>query len=150
MKSEYLLEGAITTDVITDLMLKMAEKTDCGGHSAFFGQVRADKIDSRRVKAIEYSAYESMVKAEADKIREEILVDFGDARSVEIVHSHGVVRAGELSLFVLVSAGHRQHAIEACSRCVELIKERLPVWKKEIFDDESHIWKDNSSGQTAS
>jgi len=150
MKSQYLIEGPITIEVIADFMGKMAEKTDCGGHSAFYGQVRSDESDGRRVKAIEYSAYEAMVKGEADKIKDEVMVDFSDARSVEIVHSTGVVKAGELSLFVLVSAGHRQHAIEACSRCVELIKERLPVWKKEMYDDESHFWKENNPGQTGS
>jgi molybdopterin synthase catalytic subunit len=46
-------------------------------------------------------------------------------------------------LFILVSAGHRQQAIKACAKTVELIKERLPVWKKEIFEDDSHIWRQN-------
>jgi len=52
--------------------------------------------------------------------------------------------AGEASLFVLVSAGHRHHAIDACSRAVEMIKATLPVWKKEIFEDNSAMWKENS------
>ena len=117
--------------------------TDSGGHSVFLGQVRADEINGKKVKAIEYSAYEGMVKIEADKIKETILSEFEDARSVDIVHSTGIVKAGEISLFVLVSAGHRNQAIEACSKAVELIKENLPVWKKEIFDDDSHEWKQN-------
>jgi len=44
-------------------------------------------------------------------------------------------------LLVAVSGGHRQQAMEACSKTVELIKERLPVWKKELFGDNSHLWK---------
>ena len=60
------------------------------------------------------------------------------SRSIEIIHSTGIVNAGEISLLVLVSAGHRQQAMQACSKAVELIKERLPVWKKEIYDDDSH------------
>ena len=39
----------------------MVKDTDAGGHSLFLGQVRADEMDGRRVKAIEYSAYEAMV-----------------------------------------------------------------------------------------
>ena len=105
--------------------------------------MRADEIDGKCVKAIEYSAYDAMVNAEADKIKKIILSEFSDAKMVEIVHSTGVVKAGEVSLFVMVSAGHRHHAIEACSKTVELVKERLPVWKKEIFNDDSHSWKEN-------
>ena len=141
MMTNYLINGPITQNVITHLMEKMTEKTDTGGHSVFLGQVRADEINGKRVKAIEYSAYEGMVKIEAEKIKEKVLSEFSDVKSIDIVHSTGIVKAGEISLFVLVSAGHRHQAIEACSKTVELIKEKLPVWKKEIFDDDSHKWK---------
>jgi molybdopterin synthase catalytic subunit len=150
MKTKCLIDGPITANIISDLIGKISEKKDSGGHSAFFGQVRADETGGKKVLAIEYSAYESMVQAEAEEIKKEILSEFKDARSVDILHSTGVVKAGELSLFVLVSAGHRQHAIQACSKGVELIKQRLPVWKKEIFDDESHQWKENHPDQIGS
>jgi molybdopterin synthase catalytic subunit len=144
----YLIEGPVTPEIISEKMAAMAVRTDCGGHSAFMGQVRADNMDGKIVKAIDYSAYESMVRIEAEQIKAEILAEFEDAKSIEIIHSTGMVRAGEISLFVLISAGHRQHAIEACSKSVELIKERLPVWKKEIFDDDSHAWRENSPYQS--
>jgi len=51
---------------------------------------------------------------------------------------------GEASLFVLVSAEHRHHAIDACSRVGRNDKATLPVWKKEIFEDNSAMWKENS------
>ncbi len=143
MGINYLLEGPIKQDVISFFMEKMSERTNTGGHSIFLGQVRADEIGGKKVIAIEYSAYEGMVKTEGDKIKETILSDFSDVRSIEIVHSTGIVKAGEISLFVLVSAGHRQQANQACTRAVDLIKESLPVWKKEIFDDKSHSWKQN-------
>ena len=141
MVMNYLIIGPITQKVISQLMEKMGGKTDSGGHSLFLGQVRADEINRKKVKAIEYSAYEGMVKAEADKIKETILSEFADTKTIDIVHSTGIVKAGEFSLFVLVSAGHRHQAIQACSKTVELIKEKLPVWKKEIFDDDSYEWK---------
>ncbi|MCX6325612.1 MAG: molybdenum cofactor biosynthesis protein MoaE [Bacteroidia bacterium] len=137
----YLINGPVTQNIMAHFMEKMGEKTDSGGHSVFLGQVRADEINGKKVKAIEYSAYGAMVKVEADKIKETILLQFGDVRSIDIVHSTGIVKAGEISLFVLVSAGHRHQAIQACSKAVELIKEKLPVWKKEIFEDDSHEWK---------
>ena len=141
MKPGYLINGPITPDVITSLMEKISERTDTGGHSVFLGQVRADYENDKKVKAIDYSAYDGMVKVEAEKIKEIILAEFADVKSIEIIHSTGIVKAGEISLLVLVSAGHRHHAIMACSKAVELIKEKLPVWKREIFDDDSHLWK---------
>jgi len=147
-KMNYLTEGAVSPGLISEMMETIAVRTDCGGHSAFIGQVRADNIDGKIVKAIDYSAYESMVRTEAEQIKAEILAEFDDARSIVIIHSTGTVRAGEISLFVLVSAGHRRQAIEACSKSVELIKERLPVWKKEIFDDDSHVWRENNPYQS--
>jgi molybdopterin synthase catalytic subunit len=107
----------------------------------FLGQVRADEINGKKVRAIEYSAYAELVDLEAEKIKNIILSEFSDVKSVDIVHSAGVVNAGEISLLVFVSAGHRHQAILACSKTVELIKENLPVWKKEIFEDNSHLWK---------
>ena len=71
-----------------------------------------------------------MVKVEADKIKETVLTEFADARTIDIIHSTGVVKAGEISLFVIVSAGHRQHAIKACSKAVELIKEKFRCGKR--------------------
>jgi molybdopterin synthase catalytic subunit len=135
------MKGPITQKVISCFLEKLGEKTDSGGHSVFLGQVRTDEINGKKVKAIEYSAYEEMVVVEADKIKATILSEFEDAKSIDIVHSTGIVKAGEISLFVLVSAGHRHQAINACNKTVELIKEKLPVWKKEIFDDGSHKWK---------
>jgi len=144
MSYNILVPGPITQDLIIACIDEISKRTDTGGHSCFIGQVRADNISGKRVMAIEYSAYKKMVKSEADQIIKMIRSEFKDVKSILILHSLGVVRAGEISLFVLVSAGHRQHAIQACSKTVEMIKEKLPVWKKEIFEDNSHEWKQNN------
>jgi molybdopterin synthase catalytic subunit len=145
MVSNYLIKGPVTQEHISNLIEQARKRTDSGAQSVFIGQVRADEINGKKVEAIEYSAYEAMVKVETDKIKEVIYSEFGDVKSVEIVHSTGIVKAGEISLFILVSAGHRHQAIQACSKTVELIKQKLPVWKKEIFDNNSYEWKQNSS-----
>ena len=141
MQKNYLISGPVSGSILTDILDKMNENTDAGGHSFFLGQVRADKVDGKKVIAIEYSAYESMVKDEADKIVRLVLAEFDDIKSIDIIHSTGTVKAGEISLLVSVSAGHRKQAIEACSKAVEMIKLRLPVWKKEVYADNSHTWK---------
>ena len=150
METKYLIEGPITQKVISKLLAKTGERSDTGGHSVFIGQVRADEVNGKKVKSIEYSAYKEMVKIEADKIKNAVFMEFTDVKSIDFLHSTGIVHAGKISLFVLVSAGHRRQSIEACSKTVEFIKEKLPVWKKEIFDDKSHKWKQNDSAQTGS
>jgi molybdopterin synthase catalytic subunit len=141
MDISYLIKGPVSQKLISQYIENAGFKTDCGGHSIFLGQVRADEINGKKVKAIEYSVYEELVKAEAEKIKKTIFMEFEDVRSIVIIHSTGIVKAGEISLFVLVSAGHRHQALQACSKTVELIKEDLPVWKKEIFEDDSYHWK---------
>lgn len=143
MSENYLIEGPITSFILSPYLESLTFRTDTGGHSFFLGQVRADLFNGKKVIAIEYSAYESMVKAEADSIKSRILSEFNDVKSITIIHSTGLVKAGEISLAVIISAGHRQQAIQACSMTVELIKQKLPVWKKEIFEDHSHSWKEN-------
>jgi molybdopterin synthase catalytic subunit len=141
METNHLTEGPVSQKLILQLLEKMNGNKEAGGHSVFLGQVRADTINGKTVKAIEYSAYIELVDVEAEKIRKALLSEFNDVDSIDIIHSTGIVNAGEISLLVLVSAGHRVQAIQACSKAVELIKSNLPVWKKEIYEDNSHTWK---------
>ncbi len=133
MKNRYLVGGPITPVLISELMTLGDDDAGTGAVSVFIGKVRDDEVDGKRVKAIEYSAYEEMAVREADGIAATVRSAFSDVRSVIIVHSLGVVRAGETSLFIMVSAGHRDHATRACRHTLEMVKEKLPVWKKELF-----------------
>jgi molybdopterin synthase catalytic subunit len=141
--TEYLTNGPISAKRIAGEIKKHSANKNMGGHSIFLGQVRDDETNGLKVMGIEYSAYENMIKEESKKMKKIITDEFSDVISVTIIHSTGFVSAGEISLFVLVSAGHRDHAIRACRQVVEMIKERLPIWKKEIFEDRSHIWQEN-------
>lgn len=141
MQRNFLTEGPVTHEIIGSLLDKIAERSDAGGQSVFLGRVRADNIKGKIVRAIDYSAYEGMVTEVGDKIVKTVMEESDDVKSINIVHSTGTVKAGEISLLVIVSAGHRKQAMEACSKIVELIKERLPVWKKEVYEDDSYTWK---------
>jgi molybdopterin synthase catalytic subunit len=135
-----LVTGPLPHSLAGEIMLRDGASDSTGGISVFAGQVRADVVEGRTVKAIEYSAYENMVGSEVESIRSLVMTAFSDVKTVTIIHSTGVVRAGELSLLVVVTAGHRDQAMRACTHTVELVKQRLPVWKKELFDDASHRW----------
>jgi molybdopterin synthase catalytic subunit len=133
MKNDCLVVGPITPLRISELMTSGNNDPGAGAVSVFIGKVRNDEVDGKRVMALEYSAYEEMAVKEADEIISTIKLAFSDVRTVIIVHSTGIVKAGETSLFIMVTSGHRDHATRACRHTLELVKEKLPVWKKEIF-----------------
>jgi molybdopterin synthase catalytic subunit len=137
------VQGAILPTFIADSIAKHQSKTNIGGHNIFLGQVRADTIESKQVIAITYTAYEEMALEKMDEIREAIFEKY-DLVCMHIYHSLGYVAVGEICLFVFTSSKHRKMAIDACTETVERIKAELPVWGKEIFDNETHQWKQNN------
>ena len=76
-------------------------------------------------------------------LREELFSKF-KLSCMHVYHSLGRVHSGEINLFVFVSSKHRKDATDACSELVEMIKTKLPIWGKEIFEDEKYVWKVNS------
>ncbi len=137
------VEGAITPEFIANSIAKHQTKTGIGAHDIFLGQVRADVIDGKEVKAIDYSAYESMANQKFHEIREATFEKF-DLSCMHIYHSLGRVEAGEICLFVFVSSPHRKVVFEALQYVVEEIKAQVPVFGKEVLDDESYQWKVNT------
>ena len=133
MKNRYLVVGPIAPLLISELITLGNDDASAGAVSVFIGKVRDDEVSGRRVSAIEYSAYNDMAEKEAGEIVNTVKAAFSDVRKVVIVHSTGVVKAGEASLFIMVTAGHRDHATRACRHTLEMVKERLPLWKKELY-----------------
>lgn len=136
------IEGAISPDKIATSIAHHQVKTNIGAHDIFLGQVRADDIAGKIVKAIDYSTYVEMANQEFHNIRETAFNKF-DITCMHIYHSKGIVKAGEICLFVFTSSAHRKEAMDACRFIVEEIKTKVPVFGKEIFEDESHQWKTN-------
>ena len=137
------IQGAISPDFIGQAIANHQVKTHIGAHDIFLGQVRADLIDNREVVAIEYSAYESMANKEFHQIREAAFEQF-DLSCLHIYHSIGVVKTGEICLFVFASSPHRKVVFQALQYVVEEIKNKVPVFGKELFEDDSYNWKVNT------
>ena len=142
-KHKIFIEGAISPQFIADSIAKHSTKKNIGAHDIFLGQVRSDLINGKEVKAIDYTTYQEMAEDVLHGIREETFTKF-DLTCMHIYHSLGKVNAGEISLFVFVSSVHRKMAFDACREIVERIKKEVPVWGKEIFEDESYEWKQNT------
>ncbi|MEW6470171.1 MAG: molybdenum cofactor biosynthesis protein MoaE [Bacteroidota bacterium] len=141
-KHKVFMQGPVSPAFIAESIAKHSVKTNIGAHDIFLGQVRNDVINGKEVKAIAYSAYEEMADEAVYRIREDAFEKY-DLTCMHIYHSLGLVRAGEISLFVFVSSAHRGAAFDACREIVERIKKEVPVWGKEIFEDESYSWKQN-------
>ena len=137
------VEGPIDAQFIADSISKPSTKKSIGAHSIFLGQVRNDRIDEKEVMAIEYTAYTDMANERMAEIREELFSKYA-LTCMHIYHSLGMVKSGELSLFVFTSSAHRNAAIDACEEIVERIKKELPIWGKELFD-EGYVWKSSNN-----
>ena len=101
-----------------------------GGIGTFLGCAR-DFSEGREVSEISFDAYGPMALSEMNALRTEAIEKFGllDAR---IVHRIGAVRGGDNIVFIAAGAEHRAPALEACRWLIDELKERVPIWKKEV------------------
>ena len=142
-RKKIFVEGAISSQFIGESIAKHSTKTSIGAHQIFLGQIRADIIEGKKTKAIDFTTYQEMAEEEYYQLREELFLKY-DLTCMHVYHSLGMVNAGEINLFIFVSSKHRRQSIDACAELVEMIKKRLPIWGKEIFDDENYNWKTNN------
>lgn len=136
------ISGPIAPEKIAQSISNHQSKTQIGAHQIFLGQVRADTIKGKRVAAISYTAHEEMANAVCHDIKEALFEEY-NLSCVHIYHSLGEIKRGEICFFVFVSAAHRPDVFGALPKLVNQIKEHLPIFGKEIFEDQTHQWKTN-------
>ncbi len=141
-KQNVFIVGPISPEFIATSIASHQSKTNVGAHSIFLGQVRADVLNDKVVLAIDYTSYVPMAEEIVHEIREAIFAKY-PLSCMHIYHSLGRVEAGQICLFVFTSSPHRKEAQEACTELVERIKSEVPVWGKEILNDDTYIWKEN-------
>ena len=142
MIKNHFIKGAISPDFVAKAIEKYQVKTNIGAYDIFLGQVRADQIDGRVVRAIEFSAYEEMANKGLMELMETCFEKF-NLTGGHIYHSLGEVKTGEICFFVFTSSGHRPDAFAGTQFLVNEIKKQIPIFGKEIFEDETHQWKVN-------
>jgi len=113
-----------------EIVALRASSKRMGGIATFIGCAR-DFSEGREVTQISFDAYGSMAVAEMKRLREDAIAKFGllDAR---IVHRIGVVGAGDQIVFIAAGAEHRAPALQACQWLIDELKQRVPIWKKEM------------------
>jgi molybdopterin synthase catalytic subunit len=118
------------------------ERRGDGGVVTFLGVVRDRDDDGRPVAGLSYEAFEPMAIAAFESIAQEARERFGDVQTT-IVHRIGEVSAGDVAVAVIAAAPHREAAFDACRYCIDELKRRAPIWKKERYADGQELWKAN-------
>jgi molybdopterin synthase catalytic subunit len=118
-----------------EITAKVRKDTN-GAVVTFLGVTRLF-AEGQKVVRLEYEAYDEMALKEMEKIRREMQAEW-EIEDIAIAHRIGRVDIGEISLVVAVASPHRKEAFYACHRTVDRIKETVPIWKKEFFEDGYH------------
>lgn len=126
-----------TEAIEAEELRRLVADPSAGACVVFTGDVR-DNDHGRTVTALTYEAHPSA----QDALREVALevAQSHDVIAVAVAHRHGPIAIGESALIAAASARHRQQAFEACVALVELTKQRIPIWKHQVFDDGTEEW----------
>jgi molybdopterin synthase catalytic subunit len=110
---------------------------ESGGIDVFIGTVR-NITKGKKVVQLEFEAYENMALKEMKKIAEETLGKW-PVHKILIHHRTGLLKIAEVPVVIAVSAAHRAAAFDACRYAIDTLKQTVPIWKKEVFED-GEIW----------
>ncbi|MCB9283424.1 MAG: molybdenum cofactor biosynthesis protein MoaE [Lewinellaceae bacterium] len=110
---------------------------EIGGIAVFVGTVR-NQTRGKRVLRLDFEAYEPMAISEMRKIAENARSRFSIDR-ISMHHRVGRLEIGEIPVVIAVGAPHRGAAFEACQYAIDTLKETVPIWKKEHFED-GEVW----------
>ena len=128
---------------VSDLPLQLADcyhlaiTPDAGGQAIFVGKVR-NQTQNKKVIKLVFEAYTPMAIKEMQKIGSTLEERWG-ALKVVIHHRVGELLVGDIAVIIAVSTPHRAAAFEACQYAIDTLKETVPIWKKEFFED-GQIW----------
>ncbi len=118
--------------ISVDRLLDAAADPRAGAIVLFLGVVR-DHARGRRVRHLEYEAYEALARREMERIAAAVRERWPVAR-IAIAHRTGRLQVGEASVAIAVSAPHRPEAFEAARFAIDTLKQTVPIWKKEVWE----------------
>ncbi|MBT3993420.1 MAG: molybdenum cofactor biosynthesis protein MoaE [Gammaproteobacteria bacterium] len=111
---------------------------NAGAMSSFQGVVRKNNL-GKEVLRLEYQSYDRLAQKEGGNIINEALESF-DIESAYCMHRTGVLEIGDIAVVVIVLAGHREDSFKACRYIIDEVKLRVPIWKKEIYQNGDSGW----------
>jgi molybdopterin synthase catalytic subunit/molybdopterin converting factor small subunit len=110
------------------------------GAAVIFEGVVRNNTRGRRTLYLDYEAYEAMALKQMDELAGEAREKFS-VRAIGLVHRLGRLEIGETSVLIVVASAHRGPAFEACRWLIDTLKKKVPIWKKEYFEDGA-VWAD--------
>ena len=129
----------ITGEVIdTQSVIRAVQADDAGAIVHFLGTVR-NNTGGRRTLYLEYEAYMPMAENKMAEIGHEIREKWSLDR-VAMIHRVGRVEIGDVSVAVAVASPHRSDGFEACKYAMDRLKQVVPIWKREIWEDGAEEW----------
>lgn len=131
----------ITKDPISieEVTSKVARR-EAGAINTFIGTVR-ELTKGKRTLYLEYDAYTAMAEKKLTQIGDEIKQKWHDVE-VAITHRIGRLEISDIAVVIAVSTPHRNDSFEASRYAIERIKEIVPIWKKEHWED-GELWVGN-------
>ena len=114
-------------------LLRLDDEGGSGGLVLFLGTVR-NQTGGRPVTRLDYEAYDAMALSEMKAVAAAAEEQF-DIERVDIVHRVGTLAHGEVAVAIAVRAAHRPAAFDACRFAIDTLKQTVPIWKKEYFED---------------
>uniref|UniRef100_G3MR74 Molybdopterin synthase catalytic subunit n=1 Tax=Amblyomma maculatum TaxID=34609 RepID=G3MR74_AMBMU len=124
-----------------ETVLSKVGSPDCGAISVFLGTTR-NHFEGKQVSKLSYEAYAPMAKREMLHICGAVRQQW-HVKNIALIHRLGEVPVGEASVLIAISSEHRQEAQEAVKYSIDEVKRRVPVWKKEHYEDGGQEWKEN-------
>lgn len=109
----------------------------CGGIALFVGTVR-NTTQNKEVLQLDFSGYEPMALKEMHKIAQTALDNY-KIEKIAIHHAVGTLAIGDIPVIIAVAAPHRGAAFDACQYAIDTLKDTVPIWKKEYFED-GQVW----------
>lgn len=115
-----------------NVALEKVKHPQAGAVVLFLGTVR-DNNSGRRIKFLEYEAYQAMALREMERVA-------GEAQrrwpllGIAVVHRLGRLNVGEISVAIAVSSAHRKDAFEAGRFAIDTLKQTVPIWKKDVWE----------------
>ena len=125
----------ITREPIDKLGLEQRLLTGGAGAIVTFDGVVRDNTKGRRVVTLQYEAYAPMAVKEMRRVGEEIHQRWPEVECIGVIHRFGELKISESSVVIVVTSPHRRVAFEACHYAIDRLKQTVPIWKKEIFED---------------
>lgn len=123
--------------LIVEEVVEKVRSDSCGAIATFIGTVRNASM-GKKVVYLEYDAYEEMAVKKMSAIGQEVKEKW-DVDKMAITHRIGKLDIGEMSVVIAISSPHRKDALEACQYTIDRIKQIVPIWKKEVWED-GEIW----------